>query len=112
MVKNICLSLRSSAHLVSKYRPRCPILGVTRNDVAARQMHLWRGVFPVLIEEPKPAGLNSGDEWMMDVETRIQKALDMATNNGWCKKGDSIVVVTGWRGGSGNTNTLRIIQFN
>jgi pyruvate kinase len=99
-----------SAHLVSRYRPRCPIIGVTRNEVAARQMHLWCGLFPLFIEDEKPVGLVSGDAWMQDVENRVQKALDLAINLGFCKKGDNIVVVTGWRGGSGNTNTLRIIQ--
>ena len=29
---------------------------------------------------------------------------------GFFKKGDTLIVLTGWRGGSGNTNTLRIIQ--
>ncbi len=105
----LCLK-NSSAHLVSRYRPRCPIIGVTRNEVAARQMHLWCGLFPLLCEDEKPVGLVSGDAWMQDVENRVQKALDLAINLGFCKKGDNIVVVTGWRGGSGNTNTLRIIQ--
>ena len=102
--------MQSSAHLMSKYRPRCPIIGVTRNEIAARQMHLWRGIFPLLIEEPKPLGLVSGDAWIQDVENRIKKALEAAEVRGVSKKGDNIVIVTGWRGGSGNTNTLRIIQ--
>ncbi len=64
-------------------------------------MHLWRGLFPLLIDEPKPLGLVAGDAWIQDVENRVQNALD----------GDNIILVTGWRGGSGNTNTLRIIQY-
>jgi len=99
-----------SAHLLSKYRPRCPIIAVTRNEVAARQMHLWRGIFPVLIEEPKVKGLVAGDEWISDVETRINTALKAGEAKGFFKKGDTLIVLTGWRGGSGNTNTLRIIQ--
>jgi len=99
-----------SAHLLSKYRPRCPIIAVTRNEVAARQMHLWRGIFPLVIEEPKKEGLVSGDVWMGDVEKRIAEALAHSEKRRVSKKGDNVVVVTGWRGGSGNTNTLRIIQ--
>jgi pyruvate kinase len=83
---------------------------VTRNEVAARQMHLWRGIFPVLIEEPKVKGLVAGDEWISDVETRINTALKAGEAKGFFKKGDTLIVLTGWRGGSGNTNTLRIIQ--
>lgn len=38
----------SSAGLVSRYRPMAPIIAITREEQAARQMHLFRGVHPVL----------------------------------------------------------------
>jgi pyruvate kinase len=96
--------------LVSKYRPACPIIAVTRNDSAARQMHLWRGVFPYFVNKPKPDGLTSGEGWITDVEDRIKMAMENAEKLGLVKKGGNIVIVTGWRGGSGNTNTLRIVK--
>ena len=99
-----------SAHLLSKYRPRCPIIAVTRNEIAARQMHLWRGLFPILVTTPKVQGLVAGDEWILDVEQRIQISIAAGETKGFFKKGDTLIVLTGWRGGSGNTNTLRIIQ--
>lgn len=37
-----------SAHLVSKYRPRCPIIAVTRFAQIARQCHLHRGILPLI----------------------------------------------------------------
>lgn len=36
-----------SAHLISKYRPRCPIIAVTRYAQVARQCHLFRGILPI-----------------------------------------------------------------
>lgn len=36
-----------SAHLLSKYRPRCPIIAVTRYAQIARQCHLHRGILPL-----------------------------------------------------------------
>ena len=36
-----------SAHLLSKYRPRCPIFAVTRYSQVARQGHLYRGLIPL-----------------------------------------------------------------
>ena len=36
-----------SAHLISKYRPRCPIVAVTRHAQVARQSHLYRGIIPM-----------------------------------------------------------------
>ena len=36
-----------SAHVISAYRPRCPIIVVTRFDQVARQAHLHRGLYPI-----------------------------------------------------------------
>ena len=34
--------------LMGAYRPRCPILAVCRDAQIARQLHLHRGIYPVL----------------------------------------------------------------
>ena len=44
----------NTARLISKYRPVCPIIMVTRNARASRYSHLYRGVYPFLFPEPKP----------------------------------------------------------
>lgn len=36
-----------SAHLISKYKPKCPIIAVTRYPQIARQCHLYRGILPL-----------------------------------------------------------------
>jgi len=36
-----------SAHLISKYRPRSPIIALTRNVQVARQCHIYRGILPL-----------------------------------------------------------------
>ena len=94
--------------MIAKYRPRCPVVAITRSEIAARQMHLWRGLFPLYLTESKSVP-DTGDEWIQDVEVRVQKGLEFAISQGFSVSGDNIVVVTGWRGGSGNTNTLRIL---
>lgn len=60
-----------SAHLISRYRPRAPILAVTRNAQTARQAHLYRGIFPVLYTKP------AHDVWAEDVDMRVNCAMDM-----------------------------------
>lgn len=99
-----------SAQAIAKYRPACPIIAVTRNPITARQAHLWRGIFPYMAKTPKPEGLNTGEAWMDDVEARIKTAMDSCEALGIVHKGGNMVVVTGWRGGSGYTNTMRIIK--
>jgi len=36
-----------SAYLIAKYRPRCPIVAVTRSAQVARQSHLYRAILPL-----------------------------------------------------------------
>merc|ERR1711970_1539980 len=60
----------ATAHMVSKYKPHCPILSVTRFDRPARQMQLYRGCIPLLYEKER-----AGD-WMKDVDDRVQFAID------------------------------------
>ena len=98
-----------SAHTMSKFRPRCPIIAVTKNEAVARQMHLWRGCFPIHIKDSKISE-TSGETWLQDVESRIQKAIEISKKVGFSEQDDNIVIVTGWRGGKGNTNSLRIIR--
>jgi len=93
-----------SAHLVSKYRPRCPIIAVTRNPQVARQCHLYRGILPIEYENPI-----IGD-WMEDVNERVKHGVEYAKKRGMIKVGEPIIVLTGWKAGSGFTNTMRIIK--
>lgn len=93
-----------SAQMMSAYHPRCPILAVTRSGHTARQLHLHRGVVPVLYTGGHAA------EWTEDVDTRINYALDVGHDNHILKCGSLVVIVTGWRAGSGYTNTIRVVS--
>jgi len=92
-----------TAHILAKYRPLCPILAVTRFDQVARKMQLYRGILPMLYEEERK------EDWSADVDDRVQFAVDFGKKNKFISAGDNIVVVTGWRQGSGSSNTARIL---
>ncbi|XP_053090890.1 pyruvate kinase PKM isoform X2 [Pangasianodon hypophthalmus] len=92
-----------SAHLLSRYRPRAPIIAVTRNGQTARQAHLYRGIFPVFYNKPP------NDVWAEDVDLRVNFAMDVGKARGFFKTGDVVIVLTGWRPGSGYTNTMRVV---
>ena len=97
-----------SARLLSKYRPVCPIFMVTRNASASRYAHLYRGVYPFLFPEAKPDFTKVN--WQEDVDRRIKWGVAKAVDLGVLNKGETVVVVQGWKGGMGNTNTLRIVK--
>jgi len=92
-----------TSHMVSKYKPHCPILSVTRFDRVARQMQLYRGCIPLMYEKER-----AGD-WMKDVDERVQYAIDFGKRSNFISAGDSVIVITGWRQGSGSSNTVRIL---
>lgn len=122
-----------SAHLVSKYKPKCPIIAVTRFPQTARQCHLYRGILPLSYEGERNSmnilllscdclvyPLNNlltlnlisaptQSDWMKDVDDRVQFGVRFGKDRGFIKSGDPVVVVTGWKQGSGFTNTMRIV---
>uniref|UniRef100_A0A6Q2WXW2 Pyruvate kinase n=1 Tax=Esox lucius TaxID=8010 RepID=A0A6Q2WXW2_ESOLU len=93
-----------SAQLLSRYRPRCPIVAVTRTPQVARQSQLLRGVFPALFH-PLPAPV-----WADDVDNRVNFGIDIGKVRGFFKTGDMVIVVTGWIPGSGHTNIMRAVH--
>ena len=120
-----------SARMISKYRPVCPIIMITRNPSASRYGHLYRGVYPFLFAESKPDF--SQVNWQEDVDRRIKWGLGRAMAINLLNQGEPVVVVQGWKvcsslfaegsssgakadeyvnaqGGMGNTNTFRIVK--
>ena len=97
----------NTARLLSKYRPVCPIIMVTRNATASRYAHLYRGVYPFHFPESKPDF--RGVDWQQDVDKRLKWGISQAIKLGILAKGESVVCVQGWRGGMGHTNTIRVV---
>lgn len=92
----------NTARLLSKYRPSCPIILVTRHARTARIAHLYRGVFPFVFE---PKRLY---DWGEDVHRRLKFGVEMARSFGMVESGDTVVSIQGFRGGIGHSNTLRV----
>lgn len=49
------------------------------------------------------------DDWMKDVDARVQFGIDFGKSRDFIRSGDPIVIVTGWKSGSGYTNTMRVV---
>ena len=89
-----------TARLVSKYRPRMPVLCATCDDQVARQCLVLRGCYPMVVGS------------MVGSASLIARCLATAKVNGLCKTGDVCVVISGIQEGlSGGTNVLRVLQI-
>nr|XP_031834389.1 pyruvate kinase-like [Nomia melanderi] len=95
-----------SAILLSMYRPRCPILAVTRYGAVARRLQLYYGLYPLHYKK-EPLY-----DWNEDIEARIQNGVDSLRRRKYIKVGDAIVIVSGSREGAGFTNSIRVIYVS
>ncbi|KAG0005870.1 Pyruvate kinase [Entomortierella chlamydospora] len=94
----------TTARLVAKYRPNCPIICLTRNASTSRQVHLHRGCYPYFYN------IERDTDWQEDVDARLRYGVRQGIEDGLLKKGDVVVMVQGWKGGLGHTNTLRVMH--
>ncbi|XP_018334931.1 pyruvate kinase-like [Agrilus planipennis] len=99
----VCTVSGKSARLLSRYRPRCPIIAVTRYANVAQRLNMWRGVLPFLYFKRPICN------WKKDLDTRIQVGMTYAKLNGIVRAGDAVVVVKALRLGSGFTNSMQIV---
>ncbi|MCD7742321.1 MAG: pyruvate kinase [Ruminococcus sp.] len=87
----------TTARRLSKFRPECPIISLTPNEVTARQMNMSWGLVPGIVEEQS------------DTDKLINTAIEKSLAMGLLKHGDLVVVTAGVPlGVSGNTNMMRV----
>lgn len=73
-----------SARMISKYRPKRPILGVTPNEKTAREMSVVWGVIPLFSSEVSTENL----------EERVIGAIRTGLNEGLISTSDHVIVVS------------------
>lgn len=90
----------STANMISRFKPNCPIIGCTVNPRVLRQLNLTWGVAPVLINK------------VDDTEVLFAEAAKAAEEQGYVKKGDTVVLTAGLPlGTAGTTNMIRVIEI-
>jgi pyruvate kinase len=89
-----------TARSISKYRPRCPILGVTPWPAVARRFALNWGVTGILIAADSH-----------DNDAMIQSGIERACEAGYLQAGDLVVVTAGVSQETGSTNLIRVVEI-
>ncbi|KAK5976330.1 Pyruvate kinase [Trichostrongylus colubriformis] len=99
----VVTSTGRTAIACSRYKTPFPIITVCRNASVCRQLNICRSVFPVFWNKPRHA------VHKVDTDNRIMFGVEFGKERGVVSKGDSVVVVTGWKMGAGFNNTVRVI---
>jgi pyruvate kinase len=91
----------STARLVARYRPSCPVLALTPDPLTERQLTISWGISPVLVSSFK------------NVDEIFALAKSWAIENNIAGKGDRLVVTAGVPVGEpGTTNLLKVLQVD
>ena len=87
----------STAKLVSKYKPKCPIVAITPHEEVMRGLSLNFGVYPVLCQE------------FANTDDILNESKKIVTKMNLANKGDDIIVAAGMPTNyTGGTNMLKI----
>ncbi|KXG42825.1 pyruvate kinase [Tepidibacillus infernus] len=86
-----------TARLVSKYRPKAPIIAITPNPKVMKKLSVSWGVYPILGQQ-----IRTTDEM-------ITHAVDEALNAGAINQGDLVIITAGVPvGKTGTTNLIKV----
>lgn len=87
----------TTARRLSKFRPNCPIIGLTTDKTTCRQMNMSWGIRPGIIDE------------QTNTDALIEHAIDVSLKKGYLNHGDLVVVTAGVPlGMSGTTNLIKV----
>ncbi len=86
-----------TAKMVSKYRPKVPVLAVTPDETVLRKMSVVWGVIPLLTRKSK------------DTDSMISTALEVSLQAGLISLGNLVVITSGVPSGTyGTTNLIKV----
>ena len=87
-----------TARLVSKYRPKCPVIGLSPLDRTLRKMQIYRGVQPLKVKE-----VNSTDHL-------LEEAVKTVRQHDYVNVGDVVILTSGVPAGKSSvTNMIKAV---
>ena len=86
-----------TGRMVSKFRPKTPIIAATPNERTSRQLSLSWGVYTVMCEQAE------------NTDDLIDNSIEASKNEGYIHEGELVVITTGVPTGvSGTTNLIKV----
>jgi pyruvate kinase len=85
-----------TARMISKYRPKAPIVAVTSDDGVSRRLSLAWGVYPQI------------GKMATTTDEMLDTAVEESLNSGMVSRGDLVVITAGAVGVKGTTNLMKI----
>jgi pyruvate kinase len=87
--------------LVSRYRPRAPILALTPSDQVQRRLALYFGIVPMVVQQ------------FESVDHILRTAVAMSCISHLARRGDKIVITAGSHAGvAGSTNLVKVEELD
>jgi len=85
-----------TTRVVSKYKPKAPIIAFTQTSQVARHLNLRWGVYPI-----------PGTPWL-DILQMIDYSSAASLEKGFVEKGDLVILTAGMKYGEGGTSSIRL----
>ncbi|MCX6083917.1 MAG: pyruvate kinase [Caldiserica bacterium] len=83
--------------LISRYRPRTPILALTPSDLVQRRLALYFGIIPMVVQQ------------FESVDHILRTAVAMSYMSHLARRGDKIIITAGSHAGvAGSTNLIKV----
>ena len=94
----LCLTKSgSTAKMIGKYRPTCPIFGVTPLRSTWRELALWWGIHPVMMRE------------LSDLTVATKEAIEACLKEGLVREGELVVITAGIPLAHSGTNMVEVL---
>ncbi|KAH0566562.1 hypothetical protein KQX54_001770 [Cotesia glomerata] len=96
-----------AAILLSIYRPRCPVVAVTRHRIVSQCLKIYFAIHSIHYT------CEANSNWSDDIEARVKCGMNYLRQSSFVKVGDPVVVVGGWRThDQGFTNSIRVVYVS
>ena len=98
-----------TSRLISKYRPESPILAITSSQRVMRRLAMNWGILAIHYHHNEGGNGGGGGDRGGSDHDKIQFAMSRATELGYVRRGDLVILTAGSSHQAGSTNLIRVL---